>query len=283
MTEYLVADIAVEKTLYHFDRLYSYIVPEELSDSAAPGCRALISFGAGRLRQGMIMSLRKESDVQGLKSISSLLDREPVMNDEMLYLAVQMKERCFCTLFDACNTMLPTGLSMKLTYSYFAKAEPVETDPDSIEEQTVTYLKARKTPVRQDRLIKALGLTDESLLENMYGRGLIDRKETVKKRLADTTIKMVTLINDEALTKPTPSQSAVMDVLRSVGDVSKKELCYFTGVSGAVVDNLVKKGICMYYDEEPPVLQKAEDEPAFCGNIELTPEQQHAFLGLLQQ
>lgn len=282
---FLAAEVAVENTAFHFDKQYDYIIPDDIKEYAKPGCRVMVSFGRGSLRQGMIMSVHTVTDKTGLKSISELLDKEPVMSAELLKLAEAMKERCYCTLFDACSAMLPAGLSLKVTYNYTVGDfdEETERSLSDTERQITAYLRARKTPVRQDRLIKTLGLADDSILVKMTKKNLLVRTEAVKKRLQDLTVKMVHLQNDDPDRKYTPNQTEVMNVLRAAGDVSRKEICYFTGVSSAVVDNLVKKGICTYYDEEPPKPKQSEVLTEIPDDITLTEQQQKAYCSLIKK
>ena len=283
--EYLAAGVAVENTAYHFDKLYDYIIPESVKDHAAPGCRVMISFGRGSVRQGMIMELHKVTDKTGLKTISELLDREPVLTDELVRLAVSMKERCFCTLFEACKTMLPAGLSLRIMYSYGLSDKASATDEallSDAEAQIVTYLRSRKTQVRSDRLLKNLGLIEDEPLVKLYKKGILTRTEVTKKRIQDLSVKMVRLLDDTENRRYTDSQKAVIEVLKGVGDAAKKELCYFTGVSGAVVDNLVKKGICQYYDASPPE-PEAEPEIPVVKELILTEKQESAYSGLLEK
>ncbi len=281
----LTAAVAVDRTAFHFDKPYDYRVPERLRDRVKPGCRVSVSFGSGPVRQGMVMALH-ETGGEGLKELKELLDQEPVLSEELLYLAEAMKERCCCTLFEACKAMLPAGLSVKLTYCYSPAGEIDESalawlQPE--ERQVIAYLQGRKTPVRQDRLIKLMELPDDGLLVKLWRQGFLQRQEEARKRLQDVTVKMVTLVDAERQKKVTPAQQEVLRVLQSVGDVSRKEICYFTGVSAAVVDNLVKRGVCAYYDAEPPRTAAAPPEPADDSAITLTAQQQRAYENLLQQ
>ncbi len=283
--KFLAAGVAVDKTACHFDKLYDYLIPDELAGIAKPGCRVMINFG-NSMRQGMIMELHHVDDGIGLKTVSSLLDKKPVLSEELVKLAVSMKERCFCTLFEACKAMLPTGLSLKIMYDYAVSGEndlPDESGLSETEMQIIAFLFGRKAFVRQDLIIKNLGLSDDEMLTRLFKKGFLKRRESVKKRLQDTSIKMVTLLRDEPEKKYSPAQNEVLSVLRSVGDASKKEICYFTGVSGAVIDNLVKRGICAYYDSEPPAPEKQDEQPAFIGDIELTDIQERAYGSLLKQ
>lgn len=282
---FLVAEVAVENTAYHFDKLYDYIIPSDSAEFAKAGCRVMISFGRGSLRQGMIMSLHKTDDITGLKKISELLDKEPVLSEELLLLAKSMKERCYCTFFEACAAMLPPGLSLKVTYSYTITDIADETSPklSDTEKQIITYLRTRKVPVRQDRLLKILGLSEDSVLVKMTKNGLLSRTEAVKKRLQDITVKMVRLVNDDVDVSLSPRQSDVVNILRAAGSVSRKEICYFTGVSTAVIDTLVKKGICEYFDEEPPKITDSENIISDKENIVLTPQQEKAYNSLIEK
>ena len=277
MTEHLVGGIAVENTLYHFDKLYDYIIPENCRSHAQIGCRVMVNF-SGSLRQGVIMELHETEDISKLKTISELLDKEPVLSKELVKLAFMMKDRCFCTFFTACHAMLPAGLSLKVMYSYTANvlSQQEIDDLEDIEKQIYLYLKARKTPVRHDRLLKAIGLSEGDIFTDMYKKNILSRTETVKKRLQDITVKMVHLENDSEDMEYTPQQTEVINILR-MSDVSRKEILYFTGVSGGVVDNLVKKGICSYYDDKPPEIPESEIPVTDESDIILTEKQQAVY------
>ncbi len=273
---YLLAGVAVENTAYHFDKLYDYLIPDDMREKLKPGCRVKISFGHG-LRQGMVLSVHGSDSAEGLKKLSEMLDEDPVISEELIQLAMFMNERCYCTLYDACTAMLPAGLSIRLTGSYSLQKD---IDPDGLlltdeEKMVIACLMRRKTPVREDRLLKALELPDSGILRGLVRKGILSVTETARRRIADASVKMVRLTGDIPERKYTLSQSEVLRVLSETGEASVKELCYFTGVSAAVTDNLVKRGICEYFEAPPP--EEPEEEPPVPGEILLTPMQQRAF------
>ena len=274
----ITAAVAVENTNLSFDKLYDYIVPEEMAEKIKTGCRVKVSFGHC-LRQGMVMQMKRRDDVKGLKPVSMLIDSEPVMSEELIRMAFFMKNHCYCTYYDACTAMLPTGLSVKLTYSYRAAAD-ADTDHYLTGEQekaVYDYLKSRRTPVREDRLMKKLLLTDNGLLRDMTEKGILIRSETIKKRIADETVKMIRLRGEIPERHYTPAQSEVIRVLTDSGEASVKEICYFTGVTSAVTDNLVKRGICEYFEAVPPKKEYYEPETVEKEEINLTSQQQKAY------
>ena len=273
MTEnYLTALVAVEKTSIGFDKLYTYLVPEKMKDHVLAGCRVKVSFGHG-LRQGIIIKLSSEQDTKGLKSLSELIDSEPVLSGEMLGLVEFMHDRCYCTWFDACSAMLPPGLSVRLTYSYSAVKDFDITVLGSLEQGIVSYLLSRKTEVRQDILMKNTGISDEKILRDLVKCGAVKRTEIIKKRISDATVKMIRLKGEIPDRKYTPQQEEILKVLQDVREASVKEICYFTGVTSSVADTLVKNDVCEFFETAAPV-ETPENVAVDNSEIVLTEKQQ---------
>ena len=100
-----IATVAVDNTFFSFDTDYDYILPNEFE--AYIGSRVNVPFGKGNTeRSGIIIAISNsdKSNLQ-LKSIIEVLDRP--LSDEMVSLALWMKERCFCTTYDCLKQMLP--------------------------------------------------------------------------------------------------------------------------------------------------------------------------------
>jgi len=282
MTEnYLTALVAVEKTSIGFDKLYTYLVPEKMKDHVLAGCRVKVSFGHG-LRQGIIIKLSSEQDTKGLKSLSELIDSEPVLSGEMLGLVEFMHDRCYCTWFDACSAMLPPGLSVRLTYSYSAVKDFDITVLGSLEQGIVSYLLSRKTEVRQDILMKNTGISDEKILRDLVKCGAVKRTEIIKKRISDATVKMIRLKGEIPDRKYTPQQEEILKVLQDVREASVKEICYFTGVTSSVADTLVKNDVCEFFETAAPV-ETPENVAVDNSEIVLTEKQQEAFDSLYEK
>ena len=104
----MIAQIAIEGVIYAIDKPYSYRVPAGLHP--VPGMRVTVPFGYGnRTTEGMVLSLR-EGEEADLKAVVSVLDPQPVLSERMLRLAAFIRERYFCTFYDAIHAMLPAGL-----------------------------------------------------------------------------------------------------------------------------------------------------------------------------
>ena len=108
---HMTAKVAVAKAIYAIDRPYDYRVPQELEGRLRPGMRVLVPFGAGnRGSDGIVLALSREGPEGGLKDVIAALDDQPVLDEKLLKLALWMRERYFCTVYDGVKAMLPAGL-----------------------------------------------------------------------------------------------------------------------------------------------------------------------------
>lgn len=104
----IVATVAVDNTFFSFDTDYSYIIPNELKDKAEIGRAVSVPFGRGdKKRDGIIVALEYAEPSNKLKNVLEI--KEKVLSDEMIKLALWLKERCFCTTYECLKQMLPRG------------------------------------------------------------------------------------------------------------------------------------------------------------------------------
>lgn len=281
MTDY-IASVAVENTTYSFDKLFDYRVSGELVNKVESGKRVIIPFGKGnRKRQAMVMEVKK-GDTKGLKSVISVPDKEPVITREMVKLASFMKERYFCTYYDAVKTMLPAGMNYNITTLYTA-VKDVDTEALSLDEtQIYNYLLSANKPVKSDVLCETLGIKTE-VFDELVKKGFLRKSDEAFRKVKDAVLKMVAVNDDYDFTsvKLSEKQNKVLEILQTVGAASVKEICYFTGFSSSVVDGLVKKNIAYYYEDE---VFRSESDNFVLENKEviLTEDQNKAYENILK-
>ena len=154
-----IAKVAVAKAVYAIDRPYDYLVPAELEERLRPGMRVLVPFAAGnRGSDGIVLSVgQAPSAGTALKSVQAVLDEEPVLDENALQLALWMRERYFCTVYDCVKVMLPAGL-------YFSLKDCVALKP-GVDRETA-YRAAEGAPA-------AVQLLD--LLWSWGGKGTLNR------------------------------------------------------------------------------------------------------------
>ena len=112
----MIAKSAVSAANFAIAKPYSYRVPEGMELSA--GIRVMVPFGRGNRRtEGVVLSV-EEGSAEGLKTVERKLDEEPMLTEHMLRLAAFLRERYFCTFYDAIRAILPAGLGFKSKDTY---------------------------------------------------------------------------------------------------------------------------------------------------------------------
>ena len=108
------ARLAISNVSFAVDRPYTYIIPDDLSARVKPGVRVIVPFGKyNRRSEGIVLAVSYADTPDDLKSIDSVLDEEPVFTDEQIKLALWMRDRFFCTVYEAAHVMLPSGMWFK--------------------------------------------------------------------------------------------------------------------------------------------------------------------------
>ena len=289
----MIGKIAVSAANFAIDKPYSYWIPQDMV--LVPGQRVMVPFGrANRRTEGIVLTVEPGSEDM-LKPVESCLDDGPILTETQLRLAAFLRERYFCTFFDAIRVMLPAGLWFRTRL-------------------TVSLTEDRSW---KDKTIRKGGAAELlELLENLGGtaqeealRNLISDEDTLREVLSylrqkkwitcqtdflrktqDKSEKIATLAQSPeetmayAASRPRSAamQRQVLELLCSVGSVAVKDVCYFTGASTATVNRLEKLGYLTL--SQRPVLRCREIRPAkLSGPLVLNEEQQACFEGLASQ
>ena len=273
-----IARIGVCGTSFAFDIGYSYILPSHLAAWAKAGMRVIVPFGRGnRRRIGIIIGIEDpQDDCSALKPISSVIDKEPVLNEEQMKLLLWMKDTVFCTYFEAFRTLIPPGLNMTFTSKY--KLSQKKPNANDVSPKAMgLYMSALEAAdgSEQDLILSS----DRALLEELINKGFAEEHDTAKQRVRDDTVSMVRLTDNYQSIKLTAKQSQAAAILESEGSASVKELCYLCGCTAQVVKNMVKCGAAELYDYE--VLKDPENiGQDNIDDIRLNACQQTAFDGI---
>lgn len=107
----MVVGVLVQLSSQNIDKIFDYIVPNDLESSIKVGIRVLVPFGRQTL-EGFVLEIKDNSD-RDLKEIYSILDRDIVLNDELLLLGKQIQKSTLSTLISAYQVMLPKALKAK--------------------------------------------------------------------------------------------------------------------------------------------------------------------------
>lgn len=282
-----VAEVAVDKTSYSFDKLFTYSVPERLLDVIKPGIRVIVPFGRGnKKQQGMVFSVKPAAEAPaGLKELVSAIDSEPVLNEDLLSAAKYMVKNTFCTYYDAVHTILPNGINYKINPKYSLCAKLNELDYsllDDCEKAVVLFLnRAGKAKKSDDFFDNFDAPAYKKAIEKLVGKGIIKKTDEATQRISDKTIRMIRLSDDfDSALKYTPKQKSVLDLLARTQAASVKEVCELCSVTQAVVKNLHKAGCIELFDREILRTPGGEAAGQSAGEIKLNAQQQAAFDGI---
>ena len=289
----MIGRIAVSVANFAIDKPYSYRIPGQFT--VKPGQRVQVPFGRGNKRvEGIVLTV-EEGDETSLKPIEKCLDAEPILTDTQLRLAAFMRERYFCTFYDAIRVMLPVGL-------WFRTKETLSlTEDRSWKERTIRKEGAKDLLI----FLEELGgeaeeeavrgrFPEEAVLTDVIGylakkKWITARKEFLR-RGGDKTEKIAALAvsGTEAAEyasrrpKSAAMQKSVLELLASVGSAAAKDVCYYTGASMATLTRLEKLGYVTL--TERPVLRCREIHPTpLEGPLVLKDEQAACFRGLKDQ
>ena len=106
----MIAKLALASVPYAIDKPYDYRIPEELEEAVQPGMRVLAPFSKGnRLNEGIVLSVTDQSEYPDCKPLIRTCDEEPLFTAQQLQLAYFMRERYFCTVYEALRVMVPAG------------------------------------------------------------------------------------------------------------------------------------------------------------------------------
>ena len=282
--------VVVENATYGFDRVFDYMATTETESLVKAGVRVIVPFGKGNRKViGMVLGVENVNDVSGMKPITAVIDPAPVLTDEQIELVSFIKDRTFCTYYDAVKLMLPTGINYQMHESFSVK-EGFENRMGELsenEQAVVSYIARSKIPVYHKKLNEIFSAEPiVSLLAKLQREGFIVKNDEAVRNLGDKTVRLVRLcdgFSDDGAVKLTAKQKAVVEFLDEVKTAGVKEICYFTGVTQGVIDTLCKKSVACYYERE--VLRtpyKESASPVGTDNIELTSDQQRVYEGLLR-
>ncbi len=290
----MVALIAVSAAVYAIDKPYSYRIPADCQ--VHPGMRVIVPFGRGnRKSEGIVLEI-KDSDDTGLKQIEKVLDEEPVLSAAFLRMAAFMRERYFCTFYDAAKSMLPAGLwfSSEEVFTLLNTEFDIESADKSLPEaaKILQFLSDLGGNAKKSTLFSAV--SDKEMLEKcldfLRKRGVLQSNFDYHRKIKDKSEQIVTLIssNEEAKEyaqrkkRSAPLHYEVLNLLCSVGTGSAKEICYLTGATMATIRRLEVLGFVSVSTR--PVFRNSFTLPTKAADpIVLNSAQQAVYDGLMEQ
>lgn len=241
----MYAKVIIEIGVKNVDKMFTYIVPDNMKEDIKVGCRVKVKFGSMVL-EGFVLELTNAIDKVDyeLKEIIELVDKIPILNKEMLELGKKIQEITLCSLISAYQVMLPKALKASIKTNINTKLirYAVSNKKDM---ELITYIENTKYEKQREFLKKLIVKKKikvdklESYLNTLEKNGLIkfiyeeDYRYKFNTNNRDTRV----ILNNE-------QEVCVNKVVNSFG-ISKTFLLY--GVTGSgkteVYMNIIEKAI----------------------------------------
>lgn len=243
----MLAKILINTSVNTLNKVYDYLVPEELENEVEIGKRVQISFGRGKnLEEGIIVKLEEKYDPPKykLKSIESVLDDVSYVDEKRLKLAKYIAYVYFCNVYDALKLMLPPG----------TKSKNSSKSLDTRKDKRVVLIKSADeimqdietnviTSAKQIQLLSFLIYTDNVLVSDIVDGLSISRSviSTAKKNgyvdiieveKENDFLKDLKVEKTHALT-PTEEQKRVIDGISEYIYDEEYKQCLIHGVTGS--------------------------------------------------
>ena len=205
MKDVLLAKVAVSAANFSIDKPYTYQIPETFAQQVTVGMRVLVPFGRGnRHTEGLVLALEQQEALPPrCKRILTALDDWPVLNQEGIQLALWMRERYFCSVYEAMRAMLPAGLYFSLKDRYVIPdgvtpaAAYAAAGQSQRKRQVLDALFAHGRAMERSELYQAMGTASPAaalrelvkgevlILETSVSRGVGDKTELVVQKATE--------------------------------------------------------------------------------------------------
>ena len=257
----MIAQVYVKTTNLNIDKPFDYFVPKEMEEKIAVGCRVKVSFGGGNLpKEAFVTMLKEESDFDSLKPVRSVTDEFPVLTKTSIELCFHMRERYFCTFYEAAQLCMPPGTDAKfeewvsLCHKYYEKKPLIS---GVKQEQLVQLLEQSEGSAEMAQIKSTLGKNARSTVNALIKKGLCEKSFRDKRRAGEKTVRLAFYCGEgdisvhiDKLAKNAPKQSAVLRILSEHGELSVPDIISAADTTRNAVEALYVKQLIDYRDVE---------------------------------
>lgn len=235
----MFADIFIENNFQKIDKLYTYIV----KDDVKPGMRVLVNFGKS-YRVGIVLFLHANysgDHREKLKEIHSVLDDEPIISNDLIRLGLWMKERYLVGYSKAFAPILPPGNLKKIKKKILVEKYPNGKDLEDLNSIDLT------------RYFEDLKEDEKAIIKRLRAKGHIkyiyDSLVTVKPKLVNY-LRLADNFDPKNLEGISEKQSQVFNFIKKEKDISRVDVMKNLNISYSPIKSLTKRNLIEEYKKE---------------------------------
>ncbi len=265
------AKVYIDNKVSNVDKLFTYGIGDNLLDSLQKGMRVLVPFGGrNRLIKGFVVDLLDKADGDyKVKGIIEVLDSRPLVSDNLIELALWMKDNYLSTYMEAFQTVLPPG-DYKSIQIFLVSLDREACDDLTFEETLILKEVNNRRGISLDQVKKDSGISNVNILvESLISKGYISTYYNIETSVNVKYEKWVKLREiqlepneiDVLIGKRAKKQREVYDHLLVNGKLSLKDILKDLNTTSTSIKSLEDKGLVDLYEMEVirnPIKKKVE-------------------------
>lgn len=238
----MIISVLVEININKKEKTFDYNVPLSMQKFIKKGIRVTVPFGK-QVLEGFVTDIKNKSDYE-LKDIINIVDKESILNDELLSLGKIISNENVCNLISVYQSMLPKAFkASQKTNINVKKNAYISLINEKIAKEFIINSKAKKQVEVVDNLLK-----NKEELKNKYSNSII--KSLIEKNIIKVTYKEYYRLDNsceiEAFKTLNDEQKRCVDEIKN----SKKDVILLNGVTGSgkteiyinLINEQIKKG-----------------------------------------
>lgn len=265
----MFADIFIENNFQKIDKLYTYIV----KDDVKPGMRVLVNFGKS-YRVGIVLFLHASysgNHLEKLKEINSVLDDEPIISKDLIELGLWMRNRYLIGYSKAFAPILPPGNLQKIKKKIIVEKYPQGKELEELNSVDI------------NKYFEDLSFDEKKIIKKLRAKGFIkynyESLIAVKPKLVNY-LKISENFDAKKLENINEKQAQVFNFIKNKKEVSRVEVMSTIGVSYSPIKTLINKDLIFEYKKE---VNREPIEKNFASEkLALNEEQQKALTSIIR-
>lgn len=225
----MYAEVLIEYNAKAIDKTFTYLIPENLKEDLQIGMKVLVPFGTKTIN-GFVTNIKETcEDTYELKSITDIVDKYLVLNEELMELGSYLQSKTLCTKITAYQTMLPSSLKVKdkkTDYSKYLTYVELNKNELDIHEYIISNSRRKK----QIEVLNSL-LKDKKILKSNFSSSVI--KQLKDEDLVKETKEQIYRISNKEITEKKLALSKDQENALNSIDLTKEDTYLLHGVTGS--------------------------------------------------
>lgn len=272
---------------------YNYEIPTEMQDQMHLGIRVIVNFGSNKLYTGIVINIGEIDDsTYKLKPIYSIVDSEPIINDQQFEMWKWVSQYYCCSLGETLVSAMPNVLLPSSETLYCINESLNETVKLSEKEDAIVNVIIANKKANINKIISETGIKNPvTTLQRLVDKGLVSCGQNLKKEYKPIIANFVSYnaYSNEAIAfQPKNKQKEVIDFLNELCldqqvseiEIEERQLLLQTNSSKSTLVSLEKKGIVKLFKKNKSRINTQSEN---CDKIVALSEHQNNALNNIHQ